>query len=33
MGDEAFRQLSAADPKGNELLDEVISLRTLYNIK
>lgn len=29
MGDEAFKQLSAMDPKGNELLDEVISLSIL----
>lgn len=29
VGDEAFRQLSAMDPKGNELLDEVISLSIL----
>ncbi len=33
MGDEAFRQLSAVDTKGNELLNEVISLSTLYSIK
>lgn len=25
MGDEAFRQLSAFDPSGNELLDKVLS--------
>lgn len=25
MGDEAFRQLSAFDPSGNELLDQVLS--------
>lgn len=26
MGDEAFRQLSAFDPNGNELLDKVLSV-------
>ena len=26
VGDEAFRQLSAVDPNGNELLDKVMSL-------
>lgn len=25
MGDEAFRELSAMDPKGNDLLDKVIA--------
>lgn len=35
MGDEAFRQLSAVDPKGNELLDKVgVSpvFHVLYNV-
>lgn len=25
MGDEAFRELSAMDPKGNDLLDKVLA--------
>lgn len=30
MGDEAFRQLSKVDPKGNELLDKVGSFSDIF---